>query len=388
MWHSLKNIFHFLIIFQSLIFIVFILTQKTRNKPRNIILMMFLGSIILVEMTGVVVHFLELKEIIIIHFPQFYYLIYPFQYAYAPLMFLYILSFIKPNFKINKTAFLHFTPLLLMCILFLIKYVIYGSFTEGSSMENTSFFHDSEDRVYDYIEFIQFFSYGVASLFVLKNYGIQIKNHFSSTERINLSWLKFVVLGIICWKFFRFTDLILWIYFQASIPKTVNIVLYFFAEILFLFFLSAMFLKGFKQPSIFSVNHQSTLKPKYEKILLSEEKMNDYRNRLLEYMKIQKPYLNPSLSLQELSEKLSIPSHHLSQVLNTSLNQKFFDFVNYYRIEESKRILKDDNANQKTILEVLYENGFNSKSVFNIAFKKHTGMTPTEFRNINNPSNN
>ena len=88
----------------------------------------------------------------------------------------------------------------------------------------------------------------------------------------------------------------------------------------------------------------------------------------------------PSLSLNDLAGKLLMSPRILSQVINGSMNQNFFDFVNSYRIEEAKRILLDPSSQHKTILEILYEVGFNSKSVFHSAFKKHANTTPTQFR--------
>ena len=63
------------------------------------------------------------------------------------------------------------------------------------------------------------------------------------------------------------------------------------------------------------------------------------------------------------------------------LRQNFYDYVNGCRIEEAKRLLQDAIHRKKTVLNILYEAGFNSKSAFNLAFKKYTGMTPTEFKN-------
>ena len=71
---------------------------------------------------------------------------------------------------------------------------------------------------------------------------------------------------------------------------------------------------------------------------------------------------------------------YLSQIINDSLQKNFFDFINFYRIEESKNYLSDSKYKKLNILEVLYEVGFNSKSTFNKVFKEHTGLTPTEYR--------
>jgi AraC-like DNA-binding protein len=92
------------------------------------------------------------------------------------------------------------------------------------------------------------------------------------------------------------------------------------------------------------------------------------------------PYLEPSLTIQELAKQVSIPVRDLSVLINHHMNQHFFDFVNEFRIEKAMQILKDAEKSKHTILEILYEVGFNSKSSFNTAFKKHTNQTPTEFR--------
>ena len=156
------------------------------------------------------------------------------------------------------------------------------------------------------------------------------------------------------------------------------------AEVVFLIFLSLMFLKGLKQPVIFSGAIVNQSKLKYEKTLLSDAIKEDYKNKLIQLMETQKPYLDTTLCLNNLAEKVSIPTHHLSQILNTCFNQNFFDFINSFRINESKRLLSEQDSAKKTVLEILYATGFNSKSVFNTAFKKHTGMTPTQFKNLRN----
>ena len=67
-------------------------------------------------------------------------------------------------------------------------------------------------------------------------------------------------------------------------------------------------------------------------------------------------------------------------MINSKFGQNFYDFVNHYRIEEAKSIMVSNTDDKKTILEILYEVGFNSKSAFNNAFKKNTGKTPSEFK--------
>ncbi|WP_198163615.1 helix-turn-helix domain-containing protein [Pedobacter cryoconitis] len=102
--------------------------------------------------------------------------------------------------------------------------------------------------------------------------------------------------------------------------------------------------------------------------------------RIRDYMFQKEPYLEPALTIQDLASQVNMPVKDLSILINNHLDQHFFDFVNAYRIEKAMKILKDPAKAKLTILKILYEIGFNSKSSFNTSFKKHTYLTPTEYR--------
>ncbi|MCP4151630.1 MAG: helix-turn-helix transcriptional regulator [bacterium] len=121
---------------------------------------------------------------------------------------------------------------------------------------------------------------------------------------------------------------------------------------------------------------------KYRKTKLTRDMQDRYLKKLLRYMKEEKPYLDPNLTINDVSGKISIPTYSLSQVINSSLGKNFFRFVNDYRINESKQLLKDKGNANRSILDLLYDCGFNSKSTFNKAFKNVTGMTPSQFREL------
>lgn len=106
---------------------------------------------------------------------------------------------------------------------------------------------------------------------------------------------------------------------------------------------------------------------------------------LRSHMETQRPYLDPALTVKELAGQLRWPDRDLSLLINQDLNRHFFDFINDYRIEEAKRMLLDQENQKMTVLEILYDVGFNSKSSFNVAFKNRTGKTPTQFRRMNEP---
>jgi AraC-like DNA-binding protein len=102
---------------------------------------------------------------------------------------------------------------------------------------------------------------------------------------------------------------------------------------------------------------------------------------LLEIMEREKLYKDPQLTLPKLSKKLKINRNTLSFIINTYFKVNFYDFVNRYRIEEVKIYLRDKETKRINLLNAALEAGFNSKTSFNVIFKKYTKMTPTQYKN-------
>jgi AraC-like DNA-binding protein len=113
--------------------------------------------------------------------------------------------------------------------------------------------------------------------------------------------------------------------------------------------------------------------------VLKQSDKEQFRESLLSVMNEEKLFLNPSVTLSDIAHKLELAPCYVSQIINESFQQNFCDFINKYRIEESKRLLIQPNQHLN-ILGIALDAGFNSKSAFNNAFKKHTGITPKEFK--------
>ena len=119
---------------------------------------------------------------------------------------------------------------------------------------------------------------------------------------------------------------------------------------------------------------------KYQKSGLDTETAVLLYSRLSTFMEENQPYLEPDLTIYKLAEYLGVPRHHLSQVINEKAQKSFFDFVNYYRVEEVKKQLANPEMANRNILGIALDCGFNSKATFNTAFKKYTGMTPSAYQ--------
>jgi len=378
--HNLKSVFHVLIIFQCLFFSAYLLSQKHRKRLSNIILAAFLLDIALIELGGVFLHFLDLRRFLVASLPHILYLDFPFSYLAAPLLYLYVLSITRPGFKLRKAHLFHLMPFVLAAALIILRYHAHSPETLRQMLERGSAFSRLESLLFDVLAYFQLIIYVAVSYTALKSYRAALKNAYSTIEKINLSWLSLVLSGLLVVRSLEVAEYAIWF----TTGEMGVIVLYYLAQIVFLGFLIILFYQGLKQPEVFAGTQEDNHGRKYGKALLSEAQKELYAQKLQSFMKLEKPYLDPLLSLRQLSQKAAIPSHHLSQVLNTYFHQNFFDFVNSYRIKESQRLLIDPDNGKRTILAVVYETGFNSKSVFNSAFKKRTGMTPSEFRKQQN----
>lgn len=95
----------------------------------------------------------------------------------------------------------------------------------------------------------------------------------------------------------------------------------------------------------------------------------------------EKPYLNSSLNLAELSSALDVSSKKLSQVINQSESLNYSQFVSKYRVAEAQARMQNDNNRHLKIAAIAYDCGFNSISSFNASFKKYAGTTAIAYRN-------
>ena len=121
------------------------------------------------------------------------------------------------------------------------------------------------------------------------------------------------------------------------------------------------------------------LKKKYENSLLSKEKLDTLEKELRLLMEASKPFLNNELSRNELAKQMQIHPKDLSRLINERFDLNFFDFINSYRVAEFQKISRQSEYQHLNLLGIAHEAGFNSKTTFNNAFKKFTGMTPNQY---------
>ena len=358
--------------FQFMLVALFLLTHKRGNQLGNRILAVFLLSKALSLTESLLYQF---KSALSDRFPHAFLIAGTFVFLFGPSIYFYVKSMTYQDFKLKKQDVAHVMPFATYWVFLLFKFHFHSADVKRALLATGYHLSYYAALFINLFLFLQVFGYLVAALLVLRRYRAAIKNSFSSIERINLSWLNNLLWGFILIWVLEFSNFIVLMSTGRSVPLLMTISL-----VLILIFANFVVFKGLKQPEVFSGIRE---KQKYKNSVLTQTDKERYLKKLKIYMEREKPYLDPALTLEALAQRLLILPRYLSQVINESLGQNFFDFINHYRVKEATQHLKNP-SDKKTILEILYNVGFNSKSAFNCAFKKYTGMTPSEFKNSTN----
>lgn len=109
----------------------------------------------------------------------------------------------------------------------------------------------------------------------------------------------------------------------------------------------------------------------------STESNAKYKQDLEQWMETEKPYLHPEFRLQDLTQVLPLNRTYLSQFINAEYNCSFYQFVTNYRVEEAKRLMKEEP--EMKMQDIAEHCGFSSPTVFARIFARETGMTPSEW---------
>lgn len=362
-------------IFISILLAVFLVTVKTKHKVSNVLFAVFL-----------ILNAIDICD------PLFYMMVdgpsnlgmfkNMFVFLQIPVFYLYVLSVCYSDFKLKPQHLLHAIPFIITNLALVPRFYGVDTASKIFFIENRQ--NMMELKFNHILLHVQMIIYFVAVFRVLRKSKTLYLENYAGKNINSYNWLfQFMVVlcivyGIALLKnILKFSD---YVYISEGIKAGLLL--------LSLFIICWYLFKALNHPELFR-NVDSKLKLVSE--MISEEKNNEepavsnseYNEELLRlknYMIEKKPFLNSSLTIQEVSGEIEIPVRELSLLINHQLGQHFYDFVNTYRIENAMDILKDETKSKVTVLEILYEVGFNSKSSFNTAFKKYTGTTPTLYR--------
>ncbi len=207
---------------------------------------------------------------------------------------------------------------------------------------------------------------------LLRECRARIGGRCSQNQTLTLAWLAYLVrvFGLLA-VFFFFAA-------AAAYPPTIR----FGSLIAFCAAVWAIAAFALRLSRLFDVaaTRGSVNDTKYQTSPLDVARLSRIKEEVESYLAESKSFLEPNLSLADLASRLKMPPHYLSQVLSTEFGKGFYELIADYRVDQAKALLKDPAQMKRTVLEIAYDSGFNSKSVFNEAFRRRTGMTPRQFR--------
>ena len=376
-------IISFLAIGQALLLILILVTKKQNNRLAAI----YLALILSLFAFKLFHHFLIYSRYII-YFPQIFGTGEISLFAIGPLLFLYVQTTIRQR-PFRWLDLLHFLPFL---IFNLYRSSFYFDFSIDKLQIITRFYQeylnqppgpDLQFMVEALLWDLHPMIYSILTIRLLVSYQNQLKDSFSFLETINWSWLKHILTGYLMFSLLQTISYIglafwfntrspelYWAYYTVILSGLVFIIAY----------------KGqLTTPNIIIAPPENPIQDlsghsKYKTSPLTNKESEKIIQQLKEAMEVQKLFLDKTLSLPQLAEKLVINPNYLSQILNQKLGNNFYDYVNNYRVQAAKELLLNEEGQRFTLEAIAQHVGFNSKSAFNRAFKKHTQVTPSQFK--------
>ncbi len=376
---SLLSILSGMSVFVSFLLAFFLFSVKTENKLANRLFACYL-LFFAIDNIGIFIN----EDFIKSHF-NFEFFRWSTCALIIPTFYLYIISVCFTDFRLKAKHLLHALPFLITNTVFLFRLYFLSNAKKMTFYEHRA--QMPELYGFQLMLGVQIVVYSIAVFLVLKKYKALYQENYANPKTSIFKWLfqistvLFVLYYLsIAKNALRFVDLeTLWIW--------ANVIMQFFVLSITCWFV------------LKALNHPELFRGIDSKLQLARDIIHDHKENRVEvkenqneaistqiallkqYMTAKEPFLDPSLTIQELSNQINIPVRDLSILINHHIDQHFFDFVNEYRIQKAMSILKNPLKRDLTVLEILYEVGFNSKSSFNTYFKKYTNLTPTAYRN-------
>ncbi|MFN8653270.1 MAG: helix-turn-helix domain-containing protein [Gemmatimonadales bacterium] len=338
---------------------------------------------------------------LVTRFPHFFGVGYPLTLLYGPLIYLYAQTAADRDRRLAARDALHLLPFALVVLagswIWLLsgeaKVALYQAIIRGERPPLI--------RLIDPLKYVSGISYALLTLRFLGRHRERIKESYSSVERVNLRWLLWLGLGATAVWLLALGFQLLESVGIERVARQDDYVSLAIAALVY-----AIGYMGLRQPEIFryetaeypipegaatvaaspaveapAVAAGASDEPaRYERSGLTPDEADRLKQSLTTVMTQEQPWLDSELTLADLATRLGTTPHKLSEVLNTAVGETFYDFVNGYRVREVQRRLAAGEGKRLTILALALEAGFATKSTFNLVFKKHTGKTPSEYR--------
>jgi len=352
-------------IFIGFTFVVLLCFTKTVNRSANRFLALALVTMI-VWMARILAIDIRLET----YLPRWHWLPMQFLLALGPLMYFYVLKITNPQHKFSRRDLMHFSPLLLEQAALVLQ--IRESATTGGTVTYATHSFQQLNPVLQLLIFISVVTYLHLSNKLIQKFYRRLQPVLMDRPLLEFRWLRRLLAATaLLWLLWIFCAAINFFGYSNQLGIQVYYPFYIFFVVIVIWTAVAAFL----EPQAAVV--MQTAAPIKQTVPAELRAKGAWLKRSMETNLY---YQDPELSLSSLAEKLNLPPHDLSKLINTVFKKSFNDFINEYRVMEAARKMNDPAHDHVTLLGIAFEAGFNSKTSFNRIFKQMTGKSPTEYK--------
>jgi len=360
----------FLIAQGGFVFSVLLFSGKRRRKHENIYLMLLVLVFI-----WFLCEFYSVRNVLKVNFNLFYGTRYGSWLILGPLTFFFFKAIIVKSWQFKSKDLLHFVPFLLFTLAIPLirkelvspRQIHYGMLAVFDYRPKTVTPFEYLYATLFYLQFLHLGVYLFLNLKRIKTYRKQLKEEYAALHPVR--WLYIFNITLIGCLILASTYLYL-LFNTEAYTRSLD---YIYVMPMGLF----LYAVGYKLSGMEWLQTQEE-KKRYQSSSLKLLEKEAYIKQLQFLMETEKPFLRNDLRSKDLAALLTIPNHHLSQLINESFGYSFFDYINKHRVQEAKLIIQ--NNTDFTLLKVAFEAGFNNKTSFINAFKKFEKQTPSTFR--------
>ncbi len=361
-------------VLQGIIMIFIMLLLKSANRTGNLLLAAMVGVLTLILLE----EFFEAAHLFT-HFPKLLLTTFPLDMAFGPLIYLYALSLVSREGP--SRALLHLLPVAMVTAAFLLFHfgTERGAFVWVAPAPTRLFVALVNLKIL----YIALYFYTAVRTLRLSNTRSSVGLPYNNEVHINgtLITLRIVfILILIIYTNFNLNVLLPGYFWPSDLLSSLVIVLCIYALVVIAIRFPFVFTALREPASYLSVGANDEKPGRYKSSSLTAAQKKIYLDQLFNWMKVEKPFRNQQLKVEDLAEQLNIPAHHVSQIINEVLDKNFYEFVNYYRVQEVQEMINDPAQKHKSMLGIALDAGFNSKATFNRVFKEFTGMTPSTYK--------
>jgi AraC-like DNA-binding protein len=282
-----------------------------------------------------------------------------FGLCYGPILYFYTKSLAYHEFEFTPIRLIHAVPALVAVLL--------AAFTELDIL------------VFALAIFTSLSVYSFVIFKMLKQYRYILSQTHSEYEKIALNWMSYLLILQFALLGLNIISVTFYMTGYVFLGQLMEILL--FSGLLLL--VSLIIFQGLQHPQLFSgvtAEDKKIVATEVESQGMPEELLDDVMAEIETYMTEKAPYLMPGLTVKSLGNQLSLNPRYISQAINAKVGKNFSEYVNVYKIKHACRLLASKEQQNVTVIDVMLQSGFNTKSNFNRAFKSETGFSPNEYK--------